>query len=149
MDTPVSAPTKKTRRKREKPVNRTLVAGLLANGYSKAEIARKADCTEQTVYLVKKGVIEKTDEIKAFLSNRANLFVLEGKKNLDMIEKLRQSLEKSLANNELTAPQKMSAIDIFYRGFGIIFDKERLETGKATSIHGVFRVLIDAAVTDI
>lgn len=124
--------TKKPRKKRDKPVDKKLITALLADGYCKSVIAEKTDCTPQTVRNIEKGIIVKSTDISEFLRDRANLFSYYQKKHVELIDKLVDSIQKDLESDKMKPSEKSKTLFYLGQGFGIFYDKERLETGKST-----------------
>ncbi len=126
-------PIKKPRKKREKPVDKQLVTAMLANGYQKKYISEVADCSEVTVHSINNIVKNSQNEIKSFLSDRANLLAYYQKQHLELISKLNESIAKDLEDGLLKGSEKGKILFYLSQGFGIFYDKERLETGKSSS----------------
>lgn len=141
--------TKKPRKKREKPVDKQLIAAMLADGYSKTHIADVADCSEVTVYDVNKQVALKHNEIKDFLSCRANLLALEQKERIELSRKLRQSIGLDLEAGILKGSEKGKIVFYLDQGFGIFYDKERLETGKSTQNTAILQTFMVQALEQV
>ncbi len=125
-------PQKKTRKKREKPVDKQLVTALLADGYSKVHIADKVDCTPQSVRNIEKSIDQKSIQISEFLRDRANIFAYYQRQHLDLIRDLKSEIKKALEAGQLK-PSDMGKI-VFYLDSGVekYHRMERLETGKST-----------------
>lgn len=132
-DNQIVSQIKKPRKKREKPVDRQLVGTLLAQGYTNAAIALKTDTTAQTVWEIKKGTEDRIIQVSDFLRDRANLLAYYQKQHLDLISKLNTSIAKDLEAGLLKGSEKGKILFYLSQGFGIFYDKERLETGKSSS----------------
>ncbi len=139
---PQAIPLKKHRKRREKPVDKQLVAAMLADGYRKPIIAEQAECTLQTVYDVKNLIETNKIPIEDFLKNRANLLALEQKERIELSRKLRQSIALDLEGGLLKGSEKGKIVFYLDQGFGIFFDKERLETGKSTQNTAILQAFI-------
>jgi len=142
-------PTKKPRKQRDKPVDKQLVAAMLAQGYSKVHIAEVADCSEVTVYDVNKHVLNKQNEIKEFLACRANLLALEQKERIELSRKLRQSIALDLEAGLLKGSEKGKIVFYLDQGFGIFYDKERLECGKSTQNTAILQAFMVQAMDKV
>ncbi len=139
----------KQRRRREKPVDRVLVAKLLADGYTKVEVSRQADCHEQTVHDIARATGDRALILSDFLRDRGNKFALLQRQGLNFIEKALISLEKDLEAGELKASEKARSVFHVGQVFGIVYDKERLEKGKSTSISAVLQLFMVQALEKI
>ena len=142
-------PIKKPRKKREKPVDKQLVITLGSQGYSKSEIARKADCDRTTVYDILDAVNDKKNEIHDFLQNRSNVHTLLQKKSADFISKCLDSLEDDLEAGRMKPSEKGKNMFYAGQGFGIFYDKDRIEKGKATSITAGIQLFMVQALEQV
>ena len=125
---------KKPRKQRDKPVDKQLITAMLAKGYTKVAIAKQADCHEKTVYAIQNGAHDKSLIISEFIRDRANLFAIEQKERIELSRRLRESIGKDLEAGILKGSEKGKIVFYLDQGFGIFYDKERIEKGKATSI---------------
>ena len=141
--------TKKPRKKREKPVDRILVTTMLAQGYSKVAIAKQADCHEQTVHQIKNGAVGKALIISDFVRDRANLLAYYQKEHGELIEKLVISIGKDLEAGLLKGSEKGKILFYLSQGFGIFYDKERLETGKSTQNTAILQAFMVQALEKV
>jgi hypothetical protein len=105
-----------TRNRRPGKVNLELVAELLAKGCTHGQIAKVCGCSRQAVgYLAKHHGL---GDVEHFREHRGAL----------LAAKQAQLLEHGLTPEKMA---KMSPRDAAI-SFGVLFDKERLETGKST-----------------
>ncbi len=132
-DSEIVPQIKKPRKKRQKPVDKQLVTAMLADGYTKVAIAKQVDCHEKTVYAIQNGVKDRSLTISDFVRDRANLLAYYQKQHLELINKLNLSIAKDLEAGLLKGSEKGKILFYLSQGFGIFYDKERLETGKSTS----------------
>lgn len=105
-----------TRNRRPGKVNLELVAELLAKGCTHGQVAKVAGCSRQAISFLAKH--HGLGEVKHFREYRGAL----------LAAKQAQLLEHGLTPEKMA---KMSPRDAAI-SFGVLFDKERLETGKST-----------------
>jgi len=136
---------RKPRKKREKPIDKQLITSMLADGYQKERIAEAADVSRQTVWQIQKKTENEIISVNEYLRDRAKVLAYYQRQHLNLIEKLIISVNKDLEDGVMKPSEKGKIIFYLEQGFGIFYDKERLELGKSTSNTAVLqRFMLEA-----
>ena len=145
----VDIPTKKQPKKREKPINKQLIASLLAQGYRKPVIAEQAECCLDTIYDIQAGLEKERPALEEFLKNRNGHLQLEQKKKLEFSRALRESLEKDLVTGRMKPSEKGKVLFYNEQGFGIFWDKEHQQLSRSGAGVTIFQVFMGNAIVQV
>ncbi len=137
-------PGQRSERKARK-LDRAKVRELAAQGLSTADIARHQRVTPSTVWRFLERLKPERQAIEHFKTHRADLFARVQARELDLKERILDSLGGDRMFNTLTAHQKTALYRTLTISNGTMYDKERLERGASTQNISVFTKLIEEA----
>jgi hypothetical protein len=122
------------------PVDRAKVIQLYEQGNTKVDIAKIVGCTEGNVRRILKDSHEFRAQIKQFRENRADLLSDLQERSIQALAKLVDwFVEQDM--DSISDAQKPKYIQAITNLMGVMYDKERLETGQSTSnVEQILRV---------
>jgi len=127
-------------------INRKEVLTLAERGLNSAQIAKHQGVAQSTVWRFLEASKPEQLALKRFKENRADVFATFQANNLDLQNRLVESLKQDRVFDALKPSEKTGLLDVLNRSTGTLYDKERLETGKSTSnVSTVSRMLDSVA----
>lgn len=140
-DTERTAPRK---RPRARKLDRQKVLALHEQGLSIVDIAKHQQVDRSAVWRFLHSTEPERRALEQFKQNRADVFAKLQAKNLDVQERILDTLDEGVVN-ALTPHQKTGLLMSLNSQFGTIYDKERLETGKSTENVSMLTRMLESA----
>jgi len=136
-------PTGRTQRTARK-LDRAKVAELAEQGMSTADIAQHQGVAPSTVFRFLQQSTPERHALETFKKERGDVFARLAMKSLDLQEQIMDTLDHQVLA-ALKPSEKNGLMQTLGVSAAILFDKERLQTGKTTANVGILTKLIVAA----
>jgi len=140
-------PTERTKRSARR-LDRKKAVELADRGMTNPEIAKIQGVASSTVYRFLSQSKPERQALELFKKERGDVFARLAAKSLDLQERIMDTLDHQVLA-ALKPSEKGSLIHTLGVSAAILFDKERLQTGKTTANVGILGRLIMAAEAEL